>query len=215
MEWRDKSGNWHSVQQLGENQCDLNYHAWLSDSEILSNKSLLPITGVKYGPMPFEAQKLKIKVGSLRCEPPIVDESYSLFDHVTQLDDRVVKLEDPEQFSNVTEEISDLRHRVLTLENLEGQDKIDDRVAKLEDLEQSNNDTEEIGDLTQRVLTLENLEDQDNLFHQEQSNQIQRLENILDIVELEKISENPCAQNFGNDKYQVIDAICHYFETSA
>ena len=41
----------------------------LSDSAVLDDRTLLPVTGVRYGPMRFQLQKAKISVSKLQCQP--------------------------------------------------------------------------------------------------------------------------------------------------
>ena len=41
----------------------------LSDLAVLDDRTLLPVTGVRYGPMRFQLQKAKISVSKLQCQP--------------------------------------------------------------------------------------------------------------------------------------------------
>ena len=49
--------------------CDYKSSVLRTDYEQITNKSVLPVTKVYYGPMEFEIDQMKIVVGSLICQP--------------------------------------------------------------------------------------------------------------------------------------------------
>ena len=69
LQWMDRHGSYHNVTSLGENNCNRNWPKLLSDSAVLDDRTLLPVTGVRYGPMRFQLQKAKISVSKLQCQP--------------------------------------------------------------------------------------------------------------------------------------------------
>ena len=69
LEWRDRFGNYHPVINLGSNSCDHNNPTWQTNAGYIQYRSLLPITGIRYGPLEHASQKAQITVGELECLP--------------------------------------------------------------------------------------------------------------------------------------------------
>merc|ERR1711962_1148170 len=53
---------------MGEN-CNRQWPIEQSDTVILNDPALLPITGVRYGPIRFDQQIAKVSISPLQCEP--------------------------------------------------------------------------------------------------------------------------------------------------
>ena len=49
LQWKDSNGNYHNFSS-GEN-CDNNWPQMMSDSFKLTDRTLLPVTAVRYGPL--------------------------------------------------------------------------------------------------------------------------------------------------------------------
>jgi hypothetical protein len=49
LQWKDRHGSYHNVTSLGENTCNRNWPKLLSDSAILDDRTLLPVSGIRYG----------------------------------------------------------------------------------------------------------------------------------------------------------------------
>lgn len=47
--------------------CDAKEPNWLADEGVITDKNILPITEFAYGPMEYEMQKAKVKIGHLKC----------------------------------------------------------------------------------------------------------------------------------------------------
>ena len=47
--------------------CDSNLPIWASDDGLITNKELLPITGVFYGPLLYQSEHANFTIGRLRC----------------------------------------------------------------------------------------------------------------------------------------------------
>ena len=101
--WRDRLGNYHPLGRLGSNNCNWNNLHWETDFGFITNKSLLPITGIRYGPLNvhyleiFNAtinEQINITVGPLEC-------------HVSR-----------KPAFNLTADVQKLHHHVDNLESL-------------------------------------------------------------------------------------------------
>lgn len=47
--------------------CDAKEPNWVADEGVITDKTILPITEFAYGPMEYDMQKAKIKIGHLKC----------------------------------------------------------------------------------------------------------------------------------------------------
>ena len=50
LQWRDRNGEYHNF--TGGNNCNNMWAQPMSDSFDLSDKSLLPVSAIRYGPLP-------------------------------------------------------------------------------------------------------------------------------------------------------------------
>ena len=68
--WTDHQGRDHPlVPTNGNSSCNLKYPAWMSNKGEITNISQLPIKTIKYGPIRFELEKVKVIVGPVVCQP--------------------------------------------------------------------------------------------------------------------------------------------------
>ena len=70
---KDRNGTEYWPESLGNSSCNHIYPQWMKDVEYIRDMDVLPVTGFSYGPMKFEAQEAKVKLGPLTCHP---DEDY-------------------------------------------------------------------------------------------------------------------------------------------
>ena len=56
----------------------------MSDTVFIRDKEILPITSFSYGPMEFEAQQARVKLGPLTCHP-VLNENYDIKHHLHTL----------------------------------------------------------------------------------------------------------------------------------
>jgi len=68
LQWKDRFGDYHAVPNLNGTTCDSKDPTWLVNSGIVEDKTLLPISGVRFGPHKYEIQKAKITIGPLQCQ---------------------------------------------------------------------------------------------------------------------------------------------------
>jgi len=114
LQWRDRNGNYHNFTTMGNN-CNRNWPVMTQDSIELTDPSLLPVTGIRYGPMRFEQQQAKILISKLSCS---AYEDSSLKTKVSELNETLVEMKE---------------HMNDTLEKME---TADERMGKIEtDLE--------------------------------------------------------------------------------
>ena len=45
LQWKDRHGNYHNITSMEENNCNRNWPQMLTDTTVLEDRSLLPITG--------------------------------------------------------------------------------------------------------------------------------------------------------------------------
>jgi len=89
LQWQDRNGDYHNFTgTMGEN-CDRQWPIEQSDTIILNDPALLPITGVRYGPIKFDQQIAKISISSLQCEPY---KDVSLSSRFGELNETVVEI---------------------------------------------------------------------------------------------------------------------------
>ena len=51
LQWRDRQGNYHNFPVTMGRNCNRNWPTMTNDTIIMNDPSLLPITGVRYGPI--------------------------------------------------------------------------------------------------------------------------------------------------------------------
>jgi len=66
---KDRNGTEYWPESLGNSSCNHIYPQWMKDVEYIRDMNVLPVTGFSYGPMKFEAQEAKVKLGPLTCHP--------------------------------------------------------------------------------------------------------------------------------------------------
>ena len=118
LSWRDRLGNFHPLGMLGSNNCNWNNLQWQSDFGFILNKSLLQITGIRYGPLDVHyvemfnitmSEELKVTVGPLECHVPR-KQAYNLTADVQRLHHHVDNLENMFQtmINNTNDEFGDI-----------------------------------------------------------------------------------------------------------
>ena len=65
--WEDRFGNERTL-TIEDSNCNQKSNIFLTDHAQITTKSLLPITKIKYGPLPYKSEKMIISVGSLVCK---------------------------------------------------------------------------------------------------------------------------------------------------
>ena len=112
LSWRDRHGNYHPVQNLGDNNCNWKKPMWEKDVGAIQDLSLLPITGIKYGPLIFDIEQANVTVGPLNCQPGLKDE-FNLTAHLETIDNRIGSLEE----LNLDNFTANVEQRLADLEN--------------------------------------------------------------------------------------------------
>ena len=82
--WEDRFATEHNL-SIENSNCDFKSSILRSDYVQISDKSILPVTKVYYGPLEFEMDKMKIVVGSLVCQPD-PDKQNGIEDRIEKLD---------------------------------------------------------------------------------------------------------------------------------
>ena len=67
--WKSHNGSQQWLTSLGNDSCNHMLPISRVDSGLIKEKNLLPITSLSYGPMPYELQSAKVKLGPLTCYP--------------------------------------------------------------------------------------------------------------------------------------------------
>ena len=67
--WSDRNNNKHPLVNLQSNNCDFKNPEKFSDVATITQKDLLPITSVSYGPITYELQAANATIGPLICHP--------------------------------------------------------------------------------------------------------------------------------------------------
>ena len=104
LSWVDRNGVEHKV-TLDSNNCDSKRSVWQTDSGSITEKELLPIKAIKYGPLLYAEEMGKVKVGALECNPL---EYHEIID-IKKLSDQVEKLEDGLN-ATIIEHATDISH---------------------------------------------------------------------------------------------------------
>lgn len=135
LQWQDRLGEYHDVPNLNDTSCDVKDPVWLINSGTIEDRSLLPISGVRFGPHKHEIQKAKITIGSLQCKQED-EEPFNVKDEMKRLeenvDGRILGLEQIDEkinrtvqtlkqdvTSNVKNEIKRNDERILGLEKID------------------------------------------------------------------------------------------------
>merc|ERR1712200_178732 len=69
LQWRDRHGSYHNFPSTMGKNCNRNQPTMTNDTIVMNDQSLLPITGVRYGPIRFDQQIAKVSISPLQCEP--------------------------------------------------------------------------------------------------------------------------------------------------
>lgn len=69
LQWRDRHHRYHNFSSTMGSQCNKKWPIKTKDSIELNDPALLPVTGIRYGPLRFESQQAQISVGSLNVNP--------------------------------------------------------------------------------------------------------------------------------------------------
>ena len=89
--WKGRDGSVQWISNLGNNSCNNGFPTMMVDNGVISNKNLLPVTSLSYGPMPYESQSAKVKLGPLTCHPPPENERYVIRDHIESIEKNMTK----------------------------------------------------------------------------------------------------------------------------
>ena len=116
--WRDRNYNYHPLGTLGQDNCNRKAPTWKFDTGDIDNKSLLPITGFKYGPLLYEAEKAKFTIGPLTCHPLSYEEQYNITAHVFKLQDRIEILEDLDEQDRIKRNVARIHERLAKVEKI-------------------------------------------------------------------------------------------------
>ena len=79
------------MSNLGNNSCNLNLPVWSSDVGQIVDTSLLPVTGIAFGPLPYQLQQANITVGALKCKAS--RNRFNQTEHIVTLEKEVDNLE--------------------------------------------------------------------------------------------------------------------------
>ena len=71
--WTGRNGSEHWLTSLGNNSCNHGLPTLMEDSGFIRDKQSLPVTSFSYGPMPYESQNAKVRLGPLTCRNPDVE----------------------------------------------------------------------------------------------------------------------------------------------
>ena len=121
--WSDRNNNKHPLVNLQSNNCDFKNPEKFSDVATITQKDLLPITFVYYGPITYELQAANATIGPLICYP------WNMSDQVAENEEIHEEfIEMKEAFEETIEHIQedmkkqkiDQRHTNETLEKFNG-----------------------------------------------------------------------------------------------
>ena len=121
--WSDRNNNKHPLVNLQSNNCDFKNPEKFSDVATITQKDLLPITFVYYGPITYELQAANATIGPLICYP------WDILDQVSEIEEIHQEfIEMKEVFEDSIEHIQedmkeqkiDQRHTNETLEKFNG-----------------------------------------------------------------------------------------------
>ena len=124
----DRDGN-EKILNVDNSLCNQKENVLVTDHVQITEKSALPLSTIKYGPLPNESAKMKITIGELVCQAGTETE-YTVEDHINELDLAIAN---------------------ITLEQNISKDVIRDHTELLEDLQEKvqdyANDNETLHDL--------------------------------------------------------------------
>ena len=169
--WSDRQGEDHPLLPTNSS-CNLKSPVWMSNKEEVTDITQLPIKNIKYGPLKFELEQVKVIIGPIVCQPS--ENNFSIKEQMLKN-----QIEELKNFDKVIKNKTGNLRTIIT-----------------ENFEIVTNQTEELRDID-RVIKDEN----ENLKTNIAKNLKVEVENIQkDIIELKKgINEcltNPC-QNQG------------------
>ena len=117
--YQDTEGRDHFL--TGSN-CNRNDPTWLMDSIEISDVGVLPVVGVKYGPLLYEEEGAKVIIGPIKCQAPPLDSwqeftTEGLFNNFkTELTNKIIAIQ--EQIQSLTTKPcalnnNDSRYRII------------------------------------------------------------------------------------------------------
>jgi hypothetical protein len=125
--WSDRNSNKHPLINLQSNNCDFKNPEKFSDVATITQKDLLPITSVSYGPITYEFQVANATIGPLICNP--LESQWNMFDQVIENEEKIEDIhqefvEMKEEFEETIEHIQEeqeiiQRHTNATLDKLD------------------------------------------------------------------------------------------------
>ena len=126
--WSDRNNIKHPLTNLQSNNCDFKNPEKFSDVATITQKDLLPITSVSYGPITYEFQVANATIGPLICYP--LESQWNMFDQVIENEEKIEDIhqefvEMKEEFEETIEHIQEeqemiQRHTNETLEKWDG-----------------------------------------------------------------------------------------------
>ena len=89
--YQDAQGNDHF---LPGSNCNGNEPTWLMDSIKISDVGVLPVLGIKYGPLLYEEEAAKVIIGPIKCQaPPLASwQEHTLEGRINQNEDKILGL---------------------------------------------------------------------------------------------------------------------------
>ena len=113
--WIDRIGNEKTIIPE-ESDCNKKSSVLKSDHVQITDKSVLPVMKIYYGPLEYEMDQMKIVVGSLVCQPD-PEKYFTIEDHVNELDVSVENIamaqnETLNVMDNHSEQINDLSEKL-------------------------------------------------------------------------------------------------------
>ena len=89
--WIDAEGSDHF---LPGTNCNGNEPTWLMDSIEITNVDVLPVLGIKYGPLLYEEEAAKVIIGPIKCQAPPLDswQEHTLEGRLNENEDKILGL---------------------------------------------------------------------------------------------------------------------------
>ena len=113
--WSDRNNKKHPLVNLQSNNCDFKNPEKFSDVATITQKNLLPIISVSYGPITYELQAANATIGPLICYP------WNMLDQVVENEDihqefieMKAKIDENEEKVDENQEKIDMVQKVAT-----------------------------------------------------------------------------------------------------
>ena len=107
--WVDRNGEEQNL-NLEDSNCNHKASVLRTDYAQVTEKSMLPVTKIYYGPLEFEMDKMEIIVGPLLCNQADLETQYSIEDHINRLDDAIENIVLAQ--NRTQEQVNDLQNTV-------------------------------------------------------------------------------------------------------